>query len=233
MARAGLRRCDRQQDRCGICFARMARASRCDGARRMHERRCGDGRRGSAVLSTLRRLRACAMPRRDRRCVLGLTVVAVQHVRRQPAVFCVTRARRAHLATPSPSARGSFGRGCRAQARDPRARGRALARCRRGRSPRISCLAWLRNIDAATFLDNAEALDAVIEARRVEAASEGRALRHVASLDANGRARVGLAAVDASHPRRAWCGTDNLFALTTERYRARPLVIRGRARAPR
>jgi aspartokinase/homoserine dehydrogenase 1 len=87
--------------------------------------------------------------------------------------------------------------------------------------------AWLRNIDAATFIDNVEALDALIEARRVEAASEGRVLRHVASLDANRRARVGLVAVDANHPAARVSGADNLFALTTERYRARPLVIQG------
>jgi len=86
---------------------------------------------------------------------------------------------------------------------------------------------WLCGIDAATFIDNAEALDATIEARRVEAASEGCVLRHVASLDAEGRARVGLAAVDAGHPAARVSGTDNLFALTTERYRSRPLVIQG------
>jgi aspartokinase/homoserine dehydrogenase 1 len=87
--------------------------------------------------------------------------------------------------------------------------------------------AWLRRIDAATFLDNAEALDAVIETRRAQAASEGRVLRHLASLDANGRASVGLVAVDSSHAAARVSGTDNLFALTTERYRARPLVIQG------
>jgi len=86
---------------------------------------------------------------------------------------------------------------------------------------------WLCGIDAATFIDNAEALDAAIEARRVEAASEGCVLRHVASLNAEGRARVGLAAVDAGHPAARMSGTDNLFALTTERYRSRPLVIQG------
>jgi aspartokinase/homoserine dehydrogenase 1 len=87
--------------------------------------------------------------------------------------------------------------------------------------------AWLRNIDAATFIDNVEALDAPIEARRVEAAREGRVLRHLASLDTNGCARVALVAVDASHPAARVSGTDNLFAVTTERYRARPLVIQG------
>jgi aspartokinase/homoserine dehydrogenase 1 len=87
--------------------------------------------------------------------------------------------------------------------------------------------AWLRRIDAATFLDNVEALDAAIEARRANAAREGRVLRHLASLDAQGHARVGLVAVDANHAAARVAGTDNLFALTTERYRARPLVIQG------
>jgi len=52
-------------------------------------------------------------------------------------------------------------------------------------------------------------------------------LRHVASLDEHGRARVGLVAVRPEHPAARLSGTDNLFALTTERYRSRPLVIQG------
>ncbi|HKE48261.1 MAG TPA: homoserine dehydrogenase [Rhodanobacteraceae bacterium] len=86
---------------------------------------------------------------------------------------------------------------------------------------------WLRGVDAATFLANAEVLDAGIEARRAEAAANGCVLRHVASLDEHGRARVGLVAVRPEHPAARLSGTDNLFALTTERYRSRPLVIQG------
>jgi homoserine dehydrogenase len=85
----------------------------------------------------------------------------------------------------------------------------------------------LRNGDVATFLAHAGELDASIESRRVAAQSEGRVLRHLARLDGNGAARVGLVAVAQDHPAARLSGTDNLFALTTARYRTRPLVIQG------
>ena len=85
----------------------------------------------------------------------------------------------------------------------------------------------LRGVDVQTFLSRAEELDAVIEHRRAAAAADGRVLRHLAALDEAGGARVGLVAVPADHPAARLSGTDNLFALTTQRYRARPLVIQG------
>ena len=87
--------------------------------------------------------------------------------------------------------------------------------------------AWLQGVDASTFLANAEVLDAGIEERRAAAAANGCVLRHVAALDEQGRGRVGLVAVRPEHPAARLSGTDNLFALTTERYRSRPLVIQG------
>jgi homoserine dehydrogenase len=85
----------------------------------------------------------------------------------------------------------------------------------------------LRECDLPTFLERADELDAGIEDRRVVAASQGRVLRHLATLDEKGVARVGLVAVAPDHPAARLSGTDNLFALTTGRYRARPLVIQG------
>lgn len=85
----------------------------------------------------------------------------------------------------------------------------------------------LREIDVPTFLARSVDLDAAIEARRAEAAAQRRVLRHLAVLDEHGRARVGLAAVQAEHPAASLRGTDNLFALTTDRYRSTPLVIQG------
>jgi homoserine dehydrogenase len=87
--------------------------------------------------------------------------------------------------------------------------------------------ASLRGVDVQTFLARAEELDATIEHRRVAAARDGCVLRHLAVLDEAGGARVGLVAVHADHPAARLSGTDNLFALTTQRYRARPLVIQG------
>ena len=85
----------------------------------------------------------------------------------------------------------------------------------------------LRDVDAETFLARAGELDAAIAARHAAAVAEGYCLRHLATFDANGCAHVGLVSVGADHPAARLSGADNLFALTTQRYRARPLVIQG------
>lgn len=90
----------------------------------------------------------------------------------------------------------------------------------------------LRALDVAAFLDRASEFDAALEARRAAAASNGRLLRFLARLEENGRARVGLCEVEPTHPAARLCGTDNLFALTTQRYRAQPLVIQGPGAGP-
>jgi aspartokinase/homoserine dehydrogenase 1 len=56
-------------------------------------------------------------------------------------------------------------------------------------------------------------------------------LRHLARVDA-GVAHVGLAEVEPAHPAARLAGSDNLFALTTSRYRAQPLVISGPGAGP-
>lgn len=85
----------------------------------------------------------------------------------------------------------------------------------------------LRDIGTAEFLARAHELDAALEARRAEAEGSGCVLRFLARLGEDGRARVGLAAVAPTHPAARLAGTDNLFALTTARYWAQPLVIQG------
>jgi aspartokinase/homoserine dehydrogenase 1 len=90
----------------------------------------------------------------------------------------------------------------------------------------------LCEVDGATFLARAHELDAGLEARRARAAARGRLLRFLARLDEHGVARVGLADVEPTHPAARLAGTDNLFALTTQRYRAQPLVIQGPGAGP-
>jgi len=90
----------------------------------------------------------------------------------------------------------------------------------------------LQAVDAAQFLARIEELDAPLEALRVQAADSGRVLRFLARLDEHGHAHVGVAAVEATHPAARLSGTDNLFALTTQRYRAQPLVIQGPGAGP-
>jgi aspartokinase/homoserine dehydrogenase 1 len=87
--------------------------------------------------------------------------------------------------------------------------------------------AHLTQLDSAAFLARLGELDDVIAQRFAEAAAQGKVLRYLASLDTSGRARVGLRAVERSHPCAALGGADNLFAFTTERYRERPLVVVG------
>jgi len=87
--------------------------------------------------------------------------------------------------------------------------------------------AHLARVDSAEFLSRLGEIDAFVEARFRAAQAQGKVLRYLASLDTNGRARVGLRAVDTDHPCAALSGADNLFAFTTERYRERPLVIIG------
>ncbi|MBN8728206.1 MAG: homoserine dehydrogenase [Xanthomonadales bacterium] len=85
----------------------------------------------------------------------------------------------------------------------------------------------LRTPGVAEFLARANELDAALEARRVAAAARGEVLRFIGTLDAEGRARVGLATLPQGHPAARLAGTDNLFVLHTQRYRPQPLVIQG------
>ncbi|PZX56720.1 bifunctional aspartate kinase/homoserine dehydrogenase I [Algoriphagus chordae] len=59
-----------------------------------------------------------------------------------------------------------------------------------------------------------------------EAASKGEKLRFMATLE-NGKAKVGLNSVPLSHPFSGLGGSDNMILLTTDRYRDRPMIIRG------
>lgn len=59
-----------------------------------------------------------------------------------------------------------------------------------------------------------------------EAEKEDKALRMIASLN-NQKASISLQSVDASHPFYSLSGSDNMIVFTTERYKERPLVIRG------
>jgi aspartokinase/homoserine dehydrogenase 1 len=82
------------------------------------------------------------------------------------------------------------------------------------------------NVDA--FFEELEKADAHFEQMAADAASDGRALRMIASLDkATNEATIGLRAVDASHPFYSLSGSDNMIVFTTERYKERPLVVRG------
>lgn len=76
------------------------------------------------------------------------------------------------------------------------------------------------------FFRALEAADATFEQMRNEAAQAEKVLRMVAKLE-NGKASINLEAVDTSHPFYFLSGSDNMIVFTTERYKERPLVVRG------
>jgi len=80
------------------------------------------------------------------------------------------------------------------------------------------------NVD--TFFDEIEKANSYFEERRLKAAQEDKVLRMVATLE-NGKASIQLCAVDDKHPFYSLSGSDNMIVFTTERYKERPLVVRG------
>lgn len=77
----------------------------------------------------------------------------------------------------------------------------------------------------AFFVALAQA-DEHFENMRTEAEAAGKVLRFIAKLEQN-TASIGLEAVEPSHPFYALSGSDNMIVFTTERYKERPLVVRG------
>lgn len=76
------------------------------------------------------------------------------------------------------------------------------------------------------FFEQLEKHDADFETLRAKAASEGKVLRFVASLS-NNSASLGIQAFGPEHPFYFLSGSDNMVVFATERYRDRPLVVRG------
>lgn len=76
------------------------------------------------------------------------------------------------------------------------------------------------------FFSRLEQTNGQFEARRHAAAKRGKVLRYVASLHGQ-TARVRLQAVAETHPAAQLQGSENIFIITTQRYRKYPLVIRG------
>ena len=90
----------------------------------------------------------------------------------------------------------------------------------------------LRELPLAEFLQRLDGFDAPMAERLAAAKAEGRQLRYLAEVDASGRARVSLRAVESTHPAASAQGTDNLFAFHTARYHTRPLVVKGPGAGP-
>ena len=76
------------------------------------------------------------------------------------------------------------------------------------------------------FWKNLPKLDADFEARRKQLDAEGKRWRFVATFD-HGKLSVARKEVDRTHPFYNLQGSNNIVALTTERYREYPMLIQG------
>ena len=66
----------------------------------------------------------------------------------------------------------------------------------------------------------------VFAKRRDDAEKKGKVLRFIAKME-NGKAGITLEAVDMNHPFYSLSGSDNMISYTTDRYKDRPVVIKG------
>jgi aspartokinase/homoserine dehydrogenase 1 len=84
-------------------------------------------------------------------------------------------------------------------------------------------------IDAGTVAEFYEALqaeDAYFNGIKTAAESNGKVLRYIGKLE-NGEVSISLQQVDAGHAFYSLSGSDNVISFTTERYKERPLVVKG------
>ena len=68
--------------------------------------------------------------------------------------------------------------------------------------------------------------DSYFNALKEKAAAENKVIRYIGKLE-NGNVEISLQMVDESHPFHALSGSDNIISFTTERYKERPLVVKG------
>jgi bifunctional aspartokinase / homoserine dehydrogenase 1 len=86
--------------------------------------------------------------------------------------------------------------------------------------------ACLKATNVDEFFAELEKADSVFEEKRALAEQDNKELRFIACLE-DGVASVSLQAVDAKHPFYSLSGSDNIISYTTERYKERPLVVKG------
>lgn len=90
----------------------------------------------------------------------------------------------------------------------------------------------LRDVSIEEFLDRLSDYDGDIASRYRAAADAKKHLRYVASLTANGDAKVALEAVGDDHAFAHINLTDNIVQFSTDRYSENPLVVQGPGAGP-
>ncbi|MCG3736472.1 bifunctional aspartate kinase/homoserine dehydrogenase II [Vibrio cincinnatiensis] len=85
----------------------------------------------------------------------------------------------------------------------------------------------LQPLSLDDFLDQSQQLNQNLAERLARAQREEKVLRYVARLEKNGKATVGVEALEREHPLANLLPCDNIFAIESKWYRDNPLVIRG------
>ena len=84
-------------------------------------------------------------------------------------------------------------------------------------------------LEAQTVNDFYAALkaeDAFFNKLKTQAEANGKVVRYIGKLE-NGKAAITLQMVDENHPFFTLSGSDNIISFTTDRYKERPLVVKG------
>ncbi|PRY12388.1 aspartate kinase [Pontibacter ummariensis] len=76
------------------------------------------------------------------------------------------------------------------------------------------------------FYEELKAAEDYFQALKDKAEKEGKVLRYIGSLD-QGKASISLQMVDEIHPFYTLSGSDNIISFTTDRYKERPMVVKG------
>ena len=87
--------------------------------------------------------------------------------------------------------------------------------------------AELQDLSLDDFLDRSQLLNERLAERLARAQKQDKVLRYVARLEKDGKATVGVEALDKEHPLANLLPCDNIFAIESKWYRDNPLVIRG------
>ena len=205
-------------------YRRLLAAARRVGAPLLFEATVGAGLPALATLDSLRRT-GHRIERIDG--VLSGTVNAVLDGLAAGETFsrAVARAHAEGLTEPHPYEDLSGGDVGRKLVILARLAGRAIEAEEIEVEPLLPAAPW-STMEPRDFLRALPEADGVFAERQRRAAADGRRLRYVASLSADG-IRVALEAVAPEHPAYGVSGPDNLIAFTTQHYQETPLVIRG------
>lgn len=86
--------------------------------------------------------------------------------------------------------------------------------------------ACLKAPSVAEFYEELKKEASFFDALKEKALNENRAIRYIGKL-ADGKVSIALELVDEKHPFFSLSGSDNVISFTTERYKERPLVVKG------